>query len=56
LFRDTDIEVNLNIEKGRDEAGYIIASTPLSDQDWYEFLHGQLIMFRDGEIVDDLCL
>lgn len=55
-FRDSDIEVNLNIEKGRDEAGYIIASAPLSSEDWYEFLPGQLIVFKDGEIVDDLCL
>ena len=53
-FRDTDIEVNLNIEKGRDEAGYIVASTPLSSEDWYEFLPGQLIVLKDGEIVDDL--
>ena len=56
LFRDTDIEVNLNIEKGREEAGYVIASVPLSNEDWCEFLPGQLIVFRDGEIVDNLCL
>ena len=56
LFRDTDIEVNLNIEKGKEEAGYVIASAPLSSEDWSEFLPGQLIVFKDGEIVNDLCL
>lgn len=56
LFRDADIEVNLNLEKGREEAGYIIASAPLSSEDLCEFLPGQLLVFRDGEIVDDLCL
>ena len=56
LFRDFDIEVNLNIEKGREEAGYIIASKPLSGEDWYEFLPGQLIVFKDGEIVDNRCV
>ena len=55
-FRDTDIEVNLDIEKGREEAGYIIASEPLSSEEWCEFSPGQLIVFKDGEIVDDLCL
>jgi glutamine amidotransferase len=55
-FRDTDIEVNLNIEKGREEAGYIIASVPLSSEDWCEFLPGQLIVFKDGEIVHDFGL
>ena len=44
VFRDSDIEVNLNIEKGRDEVGYIIASAPLTDEEWYEFntAHGRL--------------
>ena len=56
LFRDSDMIVNLNIEKGREEAGYVIASVPLSNEDWCEFLPGQLIVFRDGEMVDDLCL
>jgi len=56
LLRDADIEVNLNVEKSRDEAGYIIASTPLSDEDWCEFLPGQLMALRDGQIVDNLCL
>jgi predicted glutamine amidotransferase len=56
VLRDTDIEVNLNLEKGRKEAGYIIASTPVSSEDWCEFLPGQLIVFKDGEIVDNLCL
>jgi len=48
--------VNLNIKKGREEAGYVIASVPLSNEDWCEFLPGQLIVYKDGEIVDDLCL
>lgn len=50
-FRNSDIEVNLNIYKGTDESGYIIASNPLSNEKWEKFNPGQLIVFRRGEVM-----
>ncbi|MBM9514692.1 class II glutamine amidotransferase [Desulfogranum marinum] len=50
-FRDSDIGVDLNVHKGSDESGYIIASNPLSDEEWEEFNPGQMIVFSRGKQV-----
>ena len=54
VLRDSDLQVNLNLEKGRTEEGYIVASTPLSSEDWASFECGQLIVFKNGEVVADI--
>jgi len=53
-LRDSDILINLNHEKGRTEKGYIIATEPLSAEDWVSFQPGQLLVFRNGTKVADI--
>lgn len=53
-FRDNQIEVDLRLSKSQDKFGYIIATVPLTDEEWVPFKPGQLIVFRAGTIVTTL--
>lgn len=48
---DEDWEVNLAEEKNPDQKGYIIASYPLTDENWFPFQPGELMVLRNGEII-----
>lgn len=50
-LRDEDWEINLAQEKNPKQQGYIIATQPLTDENWQNFEPGELIVFRDGEMV-----
>ena len=52
-LRDSELSINLNLEKGHTEKGYVVASACLSSEDWQSFEPGQLIVFRDGQIIED---
>lgn len=52
--RDSDLLVNLNIEKSRTERGFIVSTTPLSTEDWLSFKPGQLLVFRNGAKVANI--
>ena len=54
-FRDNEIKVDLRLSKQQDERGYIIATVPLTDEEWQPFKPGQLTVFRAGTIVTTLC-
>ena len=43
--------VDLDKHKTPDQAGYIIVTRELTDEDWLDFETGELIVFKDGEIV-----
>lgn len=48
---DEDYEINLAEEKSPFQAGYIIASHPLTNENWLKFEPGKLKVFKGGEIV-----
>ncbi len=48
---DEDYEINLAEEKSPFQAGYIIASHPLTDENWLKFEPGKLKVYKGGEIV-----
>ena len=48
---DEDWTVDLGRIKDPRQKGYVIATKPLTDEDWVRFTGGQLIVFRKGEIV-----
>ncbi|WP_051284141.1 class II glutamine amidotransferase [Desulforegula conservatrix] len=54
ILRDSDLEIDLNIVKDDNEAGYIIATEKLTDEEWTTFQPGQMIVFRNGKIVSDV--
>ena len=54
VLRDSDLQINLNLEKGMTEEGCVVASSPLSTEDWISFDCGQLIVFRNGQKVADI--
>jgi glutamine amidotransferase len=39
------------VEKGPGERGYIVATKKLTNERWQEFKLGELIVFKDGEMV-----
>lgn len=49
-----DFEANLNMEKDSDEVATILASTPLTDEDWSELHHCELLTISRGR-VQNLC-
>ncbi|RMH02216.1 MAG: class II glutamine amidotransferase [Chloroflexi bacterium] len=51
MLKDEDVQVDLSREKSQDQHGYVIASKPLTDEDWDSFDAGELIVFRSGEMV-----
>ena len=48
---DEDFEINLIEEKDPAQRGYIIATSPLTNEDWTPFAHGELKVFREGRMV-----
>ena len=48
---DKDYEIDLAKDADQRKSGYIIATCPLTDEKWESFGKGELIVFRDGEIV-----
>jgi predicted glutamine amidotransferase len=46
---DEDWSIDLNTTKHPSEKGYIIATRPLTNENWERFERGQLIVFKDGE-------
>ena len=48
---DEDWSVDLGRIKDPRQKGYVIATKPLTDEDWVRFKGGQLIVFQKGEIV-----
>lgn len=43
-------EAELSVEKGTNEVATIIASTPLTDEDWTEMSHREFAIIRGGEV------
>ncbi len=48
---DEDWQVNLAEEKSLTQTGYIIATRRLTDEPWEPFKCGELIVFKDGEMI-----
>lgn len=48
---DEDFQVNLAKEKNPSQTGFIIATRALTDERWENFYPGELIVFRNGEII-----
>lgn len=48
---DEDYEINLAEVKDLTQNGYIIATRPLTDEQWKKFQPGELIVFKHGAIV-----
>ncbi len=48
---DEDLEINLAHEKDPNQTGFIIATNRLTDESWQAFRFGELIVFKDGEMV-----
>ena len=46
-----NIELRSEITSSLDQHGYLISTRILTSEDWIEFNNGELIVFRDGEIV-----
>ncbi len=53
-LRDGEMIINFNLEKGRTERGFVIASAKLSSENWTSFKPGQLLVFRNGQKVADI--
>jgi len=45
---------NFCMENGRRNSGFIVATEPLNDETWQPFSGGNLIVFKDGKIVENL--
>jgi glutamine amidotransferase len=50
-LEDEDFEVNLSEEKDPSQKGFIIATRRLTNERWENFYPGELIVFKDGNIV-----
>jgi predicted glutamine amidotransferase len=50
-LRDEDWEVDLAEEKRPDQRGYVVATRPLTDEEWNDISPGSLVVFKDGECV-----
>lgn len=48
---DEDWEINLGAVKDASQKGYIIATRPLTNENWKRFNRGQLIVFKNGELI-----
>lgn len=43
---DDDWTIHLGAEKKPDQTGYVIATSPLTDEEWKPFKPGELIVFK----------
>ena len=50
-MQDEDFTVNLGDDKDPGERGYIVATVPLSDEEWCPLRPAQLLAFSNGELV-----
>lgn len=53
-FGDADMAVDLDLGPGptdRPDAGFVVATYPMSPQGWHSFRRGELLVFDRGEIV-----
>jgi len=50
-LKDEDWRINLAEVKQPDEEGYIVATQPLTSERWDAFTGGELMVFRNGEMV-----
>jgi predicted glutamine amidotransferase len=50
-LRDEDWEVDLDEEKRSDQRGFVIATRPLTSEQWYDLTPGALRVFQDGACV-----
>ena len=51
-YKDSEQEVSLSDDKDPSQKGYIISTRQLSEgEEWNDFENGQLIVFKDGEII-----
>lgn len=50
-LKDGDWKINLKEVKEPGERGYIIATKPLTDEEWEGFIPGELIVFREGVMI-----
>ncbi len=50
-LKDEDWEIDLAAEKGSEQTGYVIATTPLTDEEWVAFAEGELRVFKEGREV-----
>jgi len=48
---DEDFKINLAEEKRPSQKGYVIATEPLTNETWKDFAKGQLIVFKNGDII-----
>lgn len=48
---DEDFEINLAEEKRPTQRGFIVATDPLTNESWKKILKGNLMVFKDGDIV-----
>lgn len=52
---DEDWNINLAEEKDPEQTGFIIATRRLTDESWESFRFGELIVFRNGQMVYSNC-
>jgi predicted glutamine amidotransferase len=50
-LKDEDFEINLSEKKDSSQKGFIIATRRLTDERWENFHRGELIVFKNGDIV-----
>lgn len=50
-LKDEDFEINLSEEKDPSQKGFIIATKPITDEPWENYNPGELIVFRNGDII-----
>ncbi|EHP85984.1 class II glutamine amidotransferase [Methanotorris formicicus] len=50
-LRDEDYVVNLGDIKDLSEEGFVIATNPLSNENWKSFENGELMVFKNGEMI-----
>ncbi|HOM87642.1 MAG TPA: class II glutamine amidotransferase [Spirochaetota bacterium] len=48
---DEDFEINLAEEKDPSQKGFIVATKPLTNERWENFSPGELIVFKNGNII-----
>jgi len=50
-LRDDDVKIDIQEPQNFTNRGYIISTIPLSGREWTSFKNGEMIVFRNGEIV-----
>ena len=50
-MEDDDYNINLGNVKNCSEKGFIIATNPLTNEYWRSFKEGELMVFKDGEMI-----